>query len=333
MAPLAGGIEYTAQDGTVMSLAILSGFVGNCRNAWDYTLDALGRYYERVNSLPDEQRTAPLDPGHVLDGVDRELPALVEERLGAYVESARLLGARTAALHLCLGSDLDNRDFAPEPFSPFYLRSRFQSMRNHAVQTFFHLRRQLKSLPESALPDAEKVLALEKEVIARLRTVTAGRINGMRLRIHGDYRLGQVLQTGKDFLIIDFEGEPGRTVSERRIKRTPVQDVVGMLRSFDYAAHTILFKQVEHGVTQRANLARLEPWAGYWTHWTSVLFLKSYLDATRSAGFLPETGPDLKVLLDVSLLNKAIYELAHELNYRPDWVRIPLRGILQRMGT
>ncbi len=329
--PMAGGLEYHARDGTEASLAILSGFAANCKDGWEFTRDVLGRYYERVGSLPEAHREAPKIEGQPLDAVEAELPVMVTERLGTYVEAARLLGRRTAALHLCLASDKDDQNFLPEPFNPFYQRSLFQSMRNLAVESLGLLRRSLKTVPEPVRADAEKISALQPEILKRLRTVVDLRITGMRLRVHGDYHLGRVLHTGKDFLIIDFEGEPARSLSERRIKRTPLRDVAGMLRSFDYAAHAALFAQLEHGLITDEAMKRIEPWARFWTHWTSVAFLKAYLGDARQGDFLPKTNPELKILLEANLMNKALYGLGHELNNRPAWLRIPLQGILHLM--
>jgi maltose alpha-D-glucosyltransferase/alpha-amylase len=140
-----------------------------------------------------------------------------------------------------------------------------------------------------------------------------------------------VLHTGKDFLIIDFEGEPARSLGERRFKRTPLADVAGMLRSFDYAAHTALFKQQEHGVITAETLNWIQPWARFWTHWTSLIFLRSYLGRARQGDYLPSTQPEVKILLEANVMNKALYELGYELNNRPAWLRIPLDGILQLM--
>lgn len=140
-----------------------------------------------------------------------------------------------------------------------------------------------------------------------------------------------MLHTGKDFLIIDFEGEPARSLSERRFKRTPINDVASMMRSFDYAAHAALFQQLERGVITAETIKWIEPWARFWTHWTSVIFLKAYLGNTRQGEFLPKTNQELKILLETHLMNKALYELGYELNNRPAWLRIPLQGILQLM--
>jgi len=155
----------------------------------------------------------------------------------------------------------------------------------------------------------------------------------MRLRVHGDYHLGQVLHTGKDFLIIDFEGEPARSLSERRLKRTPIRDVAGMLRSFNYAAFAALYHQLEKGAIHPEAAGRLEPWARFWSYWVSVIFLGAYLGRARSGQFLPASDAELKILLEVNLLNKATYELGYELNNRPTWLKIPLEGILQLMES
>ena len=157
----------------------------------------------------------------------------------------------------------------------------------------------------------------------------------MRIRCHGDYHLGQVLYTGKDFFIIDFEGEPARPLSERRIKRSPLRDVAGMLRSFHYAAYAALFEQEASGVyaSHPESLTVLEPWARVWYLWVSAVFLKTYLEVASKAPFLPRTREELQVMLDAYLLEKAVYELGYELNSRPDWIRIPLQGISQLLDA
>ncbi len=155
----------------------------------------------------------------------------------------------------------------------------------------------------------------------------------MRIRIHGDYHLGRVLWTGKDFVIVGFEGEPSRSLSERRLKRSPFRDVAGMLRSFHYAASAKLFEEASVGVVPRdESLAELRTWARYWERRVSAEFLRAYLDRARGASFGSLPPQEVAVLLDAYLLEKAAYELAHELNNRPAWVGIPLEGILQILG-
>jgi len=164
--------------------------------------------------------------------------------------------------------------------------------------------------------------------------VLGRKITAMRIRHHGDYHLGQVLYTGKDFVIIDFEGEPARPLSERRIKRSPLRDVAGMLRSFHYVTYAALPAHETYGMasTQSDIRTSLEPWARLWHLWVSTVFLKSYREVASRAPFLPRSSEELQVLLDAYILEKAVYELSYELNSRPDWVHIPLHGIVHILG-
>src|SRR5438445_8285036 len=162
----------------------------------------------------------------------------------------------------------------------------------------------------------------EAEVLARFERLLHSRMTSTLIRSHGDYHLGQVLWTGKDFVIIDFEGEPARPVSQRRLKRSALRDVAGMLRSFHYAAQSILRGP---GHIHLDDPDRLEPWLRFWQVWVQAAFLGGYLDAAGGSSFVPESREELDVLLDAFLLEKAIYELHYEINHRPDWVGIPVR--------
>jgi maltose alpha-D-glucosyltransferase/alpha-amylase len=153
------------------------------------------------------------------------------------------------------------------------------------------------------------------------------KISAMRTRIHGDYHLGQVLFTGDDFVIIDFEGEPARPLSERRNKNSPLQDVAGMLRSFHYAAYAPLLEEIRSQEVLQERLNALDVWAQYWQTWVSATFLKTYLRTSGSASFVPQSREELAVLLDVYVVTKAVYELGYELNNRPSWLRIPLQSV------
>lgn len=154
----------------------------------------------------------------------------------------------------------------------------------------------------------------------------------MRIRIHGDYHLGQVLQTGKDFLIIDFEGEPVVALSQRRLKQLSLRDVAGMIRSFHYAAHAALMKQAEAGAFQPAQLTGATAWARYWAWWVGATFFRAYLESCRGAAILPAKEADLEIVMEAELLRKATYELGYELNNRPTWVKITIQGILELMN-
>ena len=200
---------------------------------------------------------------------------------------------------------------------------------SHVLRT---LERLFATLPDSARAKAESVLKREKELLARFDSFARQEMTGKLTRIHGDYHLGQVLYTGLDFVIIDFEGEPARSLEERRAKRCPLQDVAGMLRSFHYAAHTALAKQTFGLSAGEAVGDKLAAWADYWQSWGSARFLSDYLHLASQADFLPPSEGELSLLLDAYLLDKACYELGYELNNRPDWVKLPLEGILQLLG-
>jgi maltose alpha-D-glucosyltransferase / alpha-amylase len=326
--PLAGTIEYRKKRGKPASLALLHAFVANEGDAWQYTMDSLNHYFQYVLVHPTVQ-VPPISQKNLLHLL-QEPPALAQETIGPYLISAQLLGRRTAELHVALASAPDDPDFAPEPFSVIYQNSLYHAMRGFTIQTLQLLREQLRELPEELGEDAQQVLDSEESIISRFRLIRHRKISAARIRCHGDYHLGQVLYTGKDFVIIDFEGEPARSLSERRIKKSPLVDVAGMIRSFHYAAHTALLHQASLALKPE-DLPALEHWAQFWYIWVSSSFLTSYLDGVEQARLLPEDPEQLRALLDAYLLEKAVYEIGYELNNRPDWLKVPLQGILQLM--
>jgi maltose alpha-D-glucosyltransferase/alpha-amylase len=327
---VAGSLEYRRGRNKPLSLAILQSFVPNEGDAWEYALDFLGRYFDEVLAHPTVQ--APPISQKPLLSLLKEPPSLAQETIGPYLASAQLLGQRTAELHIALASGLQNPDFAPELFTSMYQTSLYQSLRGFAIRTMQLLREQIRYLAEDQREDARRVLELEKDIIERYSLIRRQKITAARIRCHGDYHLGQVLYTGNDFVIIDFEGEPARSLSERRLKRSPLRDVAGMLRSFHYAAHSAIMKKSPLLPKPEDNLPLLH-WAQYWYTWVSVEFLDAYLDIMAQTGLLPDDPGQLKILLDAFLLDKALYEVRYELNNRPDWVKVPLQGILQLMET
>jgi maltose alpha-D-glucosyltransferase/alpha-amylase len=330
--PLAGALEYRARNGDLSTVAILTSFVPGCKSAWEYTLDTLSQFYERAQTLPVETNPAlPLPAAALSPLAISELPKPVPELIGTYLESARLLGERTAALHLALAAETDDRNFIPEVFTPHAQRGLFQSMRNLTRQNLRLLGQHSKSLAPELQAKAQQVLALESEILQQFRAVYQRRIEAVRIRHHGDYHLGQVLYTGKDFLIIDFEGEPAVALSERRLKRCPLRDVAGMIESFHYAAHAALLQQLQRGALQPAQLTAMASWERFWSSWVSAVFYAAYRKTAGPAPFLPANEADVQVLMDAYLLQKAIYELGFELNSRPDWVEIPIQRILDLM--
>jgi maltose alpha-D-glucosyltransferase/alpha-amylase len=260
------------------------------------------------------------------------MPDAVHKNIGFYLLSARTMGQRTAELHVKLASVRNDPVFAPESFSDLYRRSLYQSMRNLANEVFRTLRRQRRTLSEEIRDEADRVISLQNEALKRFQSVLNMRITAMRTRVHGDYHLGQILYAGGDFVIIDFEGEPARSMAERRLKRSPLRDVAGMIRSFHYATNAALLGQAST-IIRPEDLPRLEHFASYWYRWVSAAFLSSYLEVASESVFLPRSQEELKALMDVYLLEKAIYEVNYELNNRPGWLRVPLQGILELLET
>jgi maltose alpha-D-glucosyltransferase / alpha-amylase len=306
----AGTLEYRSGKKTVV-LALIQSAIANEGDAWTFTLDAVGSYYDRVLS-----RKADLDGAGSAQ--------LIEELIGGiYPEKARLLGQRTGELHRALASENDDPAFAPEPFNAMAQRSVVQSMRASLRRAFELLRKKLDDLPDAFRMEAEEVLAAEKQILAQERRLLEQRSAAHKIRIHGDFHLGQALHTGRDFIFLDFEGEPARPLGERKLKRSALRDVAGMMRSFQYAAYSALWQPA----MRPEDVPFLERWADIWYREMSSTFLQSYLAATSDAPFIPRNEGDLRIALEAYLLDKAVYEIGYELNHRPDWVVIPIRGI------
>ncbi len=327
---VAAVFEYKAHGRAAAVIGFLQQLVPNEGDAWTYTIDAIGRYFEEVLTHPERPAlTAPTDV-HPLDLRASTPPPPLDTLLHEYLQRARLLGRRTAELHIALASRDDLPDFAPESFTTYYQRELYQGGRTLARQVLTRLRKHVRDLPgEDERASARALLKAEDELLARLKQVVDHKLTGRRIRCHGDYHLGQVLYTGRDFVIIDFEGEPARSMSERRFKRSPLRDVAGMLRSFDYAASYALHA----GRVRVEDVPLLQPAAELWVLWVQAAFVAEYLDTVAPAGLLPRADADLRVLLDFSLLDKAVYELGYELNNRPGWVHVPLQGILRLLAA
>jgi maltose alpha-D-glucosyltransferase / alpha-amylase len=328
---LAGALEYYQPKAKPISLAVLQSFVPNEGDAWQYTQESLESYFQHVLAQPATGGPS-LSPKNLLSLI-KEVPALAKETIGAYLVSMQLLGQRTAELHKALASVPNDPEFSPEPFTYVYQAALYQSMRGQAVRTLQLLQEKMQGLPDETRGTVGKVCALEGAIIERYHLIQHQTITAVRSRYHGDYHLGQVLYTGKDFVIIDFEGEPARPLSERRLKRSPLRDVAGMIRSFNYAAHNALLRQISLAPRTVDELALLRNWAQFWYTWVSVVFLEAYLNSMKKSNLLPEDPGQLKILLDAFMLEKAIYEINYELNNRPGWLNVPLEGVLQLMQT
>jgi maltose alpha-D-glucosyltransferase/alpha-amylase len=251
--------------------------------------------------------------------------------VGPHLEWASLLGQRTAELHIALTSDRTDPDFAPEPLTSMDRQSLYHGARSLTRQVF----NEINSLNGARSDALQQVLAREPEVIARMQELTTAPMNGSRIRCHGDYHLGQVLWTGKDFVIIDFEGEPSRSLSRRRLKRPAVVDLAGMVRSFHYAGRVAALRLTRDLGTSVASVepGAIDQWLNFWHRWVTSTFLDTYLQRTGQCDYLPADREQLRKLYNFFLLEKAIYELSYEANSRPHWVDIPAQGILELLDT
>jgi maltose alpha-D-glucosyltransferase/alpha-amylase len=322
---VAGAVHYRRSWGQPMTLAVLQEYVPNEGNAWRLTLDSLGTYFERVLTAAVKLQDLPSAPRRLLQGGHESMPPPVQELIGPYMETVRLLGRRSAELHVALASAADDPNFSPELFTPHDLRSLYQTLRSRTLRAFDLLKKRLPELAEPLRADGQRVLKLEETLLKRLRAALGRNIRVARIRCHGDYRLGQILFTGKDFVIVDFDGDVTRPLSDRRRKKLALGDVAGMLRSFHYASILALKK----GSIRSDDIPVLEPWAVFWQKWVAAAFWKSYLDVAAGQPFLPANEGDLAMLLEFSLLRRILQELPYELNKQPERVHIPLQGILQ----
>jgi maltose alpha-D-glucosyltransferase / alpha-amylase len=332
VAPLSGFVELRSGRGEVFTLASLHQFVPNEGDAWGFTLDHLRGYFDRARAYFAGGRRPP-EQARLLDLLSPEPPPMAAELVGGYLDMVRRLGERTAEFHRALASEPNDPAFAPEPFNQMYARSIFQTMQTQRQQVFGRLRDARERLPEATRPLAEAVLAREGEVDRRFRRLLEGRFSGQRIRIHGDYHLGQVLWTGKDFIIIDLEGEPERPISERRLKRSALRDVAGMLRSFDYAARAALQEIPFAGGATAIPGEDLQPLAELWVTWSSAAFVRGYRRMVGDAAFVPREPEEYRSLLGVYMLEKAIYEVGYELANRPTWLPVPLRGLMHLLSS
>jgi maltose alpha-D-glucosyltransferase/alpha-amylase len=267
-------------------------------------LDELSRYYEQCSKY----------------GTDAS-----DDAAGLSLDAAATLGWRTAELHLALAAHNGDPAFAPEPLTADDLEKVLASLRQDAQSAFDLLDANLARLPAEVADDARRTLERRQRSMALLEQLELSGIAVSKQRIHGDYHLGQVLRTRNDYVIIDFEGEPARPLTERRAKASPLKDVAGMMRSFSYAAYAALFN---HAARRPAEFTRLQDCARLWERRTSAAFLLNYVETAKGSRFLPSEPEKLERLLKLFVMEKTFYELRYELNNRPAWVRVPLKNLL-----
>lgn len=304
--PVAGAMEYIAADGTSTCLALLQGYVENQGDGWSYTLDYLERYFESQNPVEVD---APVDVH------------------GAYLSLVHTLGIRTAELHKALALRTGDPAFDPEPLAPGDLADWKQRVHDDAHTTLALLEQRQDQFPAPVRLNARTLLEQRQRLFERIDACGMPAGPCLKTRYHGDYHLGQVLVSNNDFIIIDFEGEPARSMAERRAKHSSLRDVAGMLRSFDYACWSAILCD---NYTD-ADRARLIPLAHVWARETREMFLHAYEEATSASG-LYGTFAEVQGLIKLFELEKALYEMRYEIGNRPGWINVPLQGVLALCG-
>ena len=320
----AGSLIYQPNGGEPMMVGMLQGLVANEGTGWDHALTVLKTFYETLNAAEIDRMAATRCPRTVRDQIQWEPGDEVRDLVGPYLDDAATLGRRTAEMHLALAGDKADPAFRPEPLNADDLHHLSAEIHQTAETVRTALRAGLRALPAANQADAQTLLDGLPDLLGQVDAIAEQKINATKIRCHGDYHLGQVLRTGDDYILLDFEGEPAKTLVERLARQSAMKDVAGMIRSFDYAAFAALFA---HAQVHPERFKQLAPVARFWGLWVASAFVREYLATVGDAGFIPKEAPALGKLLEVQLLDKALYELLYELNNRPDWVRIPLQGI------
>jgi maltose alpha-D-glucosyltransferase/alpha-amylase len=325
IAPLLGEIAITSASGEKTTVAMLQGLVANQGDGWQWFLEQLAGFFTDAADLPAPPKA------HVPSFLeDREPLPEALALAGPLLEASALLGRRTAEMHLALATPTDNTAFNPEPVTAEDLTRDAQRIDAQITSTLEALKAKLSTLKDLTADDAALLLSRRINLFARANAITAQTAAGQRIRIHGDYHLGQTLRTDRDFVLLDFEGEPARLLAERRQKQSPLKDVAGMIRSLSYAAHSglIEFRTSHPDRAHGAGWDSITAWAVFWQDSAASEFLRAYRETVAGNPFLLPAPQQAQALLAAYLLEKALYELLYELNNRPAWLRIPLAGIL-----
>jgi maltose alpha-D-glucosyltransferase / alpha-amylase len=329
IAPFLGEISMRSSTGEKTTVAMLQGLVANEGDGWGWFLRELSGFY--ASAAHQELGTEiPLPTFAKAKRAPEEFRKLTETAM----DGAQLLGRRTAEMHLALSASKSEPAFAPEKTTRGDLETDARQVETQIKSALDAMKSKFATLDDATSDSAAIVLSQRTKLVERSRGISELEAAGERIRIHGDYHLGQTLRvkTGSgedrsgDFVLLDFEGEPARTLAERRRKQSPLKDVAGMLRSFSYAAFSGLKRYVEEHPDAPAD--QMREWARAWQNAAAGEFLTAYRETIAAKPeLLPGTAGTQK-LLDAYLLEKASYELLYELNNRPQWLHIPIAGIL-----
>jgi maltose alpha-D-glucosyltransferase/alpha-amylase len=320
-----GMLSFQSDSGEVATLGMLQELIDNQGDGWAWTLEELARYYETCAASQVTPDLLGTSQRSIMALADHGLPAQAADAIGIYLDASAHLARRTAEMHVALAADTDDEAFRPQALSTKDLELLSLRLRERVGEVIQQLKSGLGRLPDEIVDLAGAVLGQRRSLLTHFHGLENLQPKLIKTRVHGDFHLGQVLRVKNDFVLLDFEGEPARPLSERRAMHSPLKDVAGMLRSFSYAAQAAF---TAHAARRPQSAASLEPWAVLWERCVSAVFVNAYRAATHGARILPEDSATLARLLDAFVMDKALYELSYELGNRPTWVRIPLLGIL-----
>jgi maltose alpha-D-glucosyltransferase/alpha-amylase len=326
-----GTVEWETNKGTLV-LGMMQEMVENHGDGRTYMLDRINNYIERIRARDWKK----LDPAQRLGTITNPegmyaLPKEQQVLLGSRTEEfASLLGRRTAEMHHILASEQQLKDLKPEAFSLHYQRSLFSSMTSLVREAFQALERNKTRLPDSIKDDVFALAGNQQLILDQLKQIYTKKLDIPKTRIHGNYSLSKILLTGKDLVIQDLGGPTERSFSERRLKRSPLRDVVAMICSFYYTAYEGF---LSNNQVPKEELQELLPFAEQWAHYISCFFMKSYLENTGDIQFIPKEEKDFQILMQTFMLESALQYLRYEGANRPDWLIVPLRLIQSILKT
>jgi maltose alpha-D-glucosyltransferase/alpha-amylase len=336
VAPTYGALEYWQRGSSEpVTLAILQGFVPHRDTAWSYTQAHLARYFERVLSSRSAHDVVPPPTEHLLTLADEPASWLAQELIGSFLERVRLIGRRTAEMHTVLSEYVSEPNFVPEPFTDFVQRPFYHSTMGLLDRDLYLLHAHAPHLPPAINADAAAVQEREQTIRTAFLPFRDRKITGMRIRCHGAYHLRELLLAHDEVVIIDFEGDPTRTLEERRIKDSPLRDVARMLRSFHHAIASALFAQRGNGINPHttSDTARQaqRSWVQFWYKSVAAQFLRGYREGTEHVAVLHLSDSEFRLLLDTYVLSYALHELSRELQHRSHWLQVPLHAVLMTL--
>lgn len=331
MPPFAGEVSYKLPRAEKFSLCLVKEYVANQGDGWTLVLDSIKNYFDNVitKNESEEVRFIPgkmvFNPREFAD-MERETTELTKK---IYAETIRLLGKRTGQMHEALNTIIYDAAFSPEHFSDLYQRSLYQSCRNLIKNTLRAVRRHAALFSDGNEAGMTTVVAAENDMLSFLHVLLERRIDAKRIRVHGDYHLSQLNYTGKDFVVINFEGDRDQSPSERKIKASPLVDIASMIWSFYYAVYTGFH---QYKTTRPEEITFLEPYAKQWWLWVSTVFLREYLKTIRPYNLVPAKKEDLEYLMKLCFLEKLLKELNNFMSSRPNKISTPLNALVFLIG-